>query len=212
VPHKKTTNVHFLVYFCVLRERGFRYSLQPIILFAKIDVSEHILVLDTSILAKSNIGWREYLFVSIEQGSWFVHLCFRAGSGFFLCCRVYWTEIRCLAVGKAPMNSTVTCTSILAVGSRINGPDDINGPALQCPATVHAATVHVAQWFAYSKSSTVLCTVPPAIVFNPDHIFSIQQLSLQGTVLFLGVFLQRGTGSLSGFIGMVDKSTPFSHK
>jgi hypothetical protein len=41
-------------------------------------------------------------------------------------------------VGKAPMNSTVPCTSILAVGSGIDGPDDMNSSALQCPATVHA--------------------------------------------------------------------------
>jgi hypothetical protein len=50
---------------------------------------------------------------------------------------VEWTEIRCLAVGKAPMNSTVPCTPILAVGSRIDGRDDMNRAALQCPATMH---------------------------------------------------------------------------
>jgi hypothetical protein len=32
-----------------------RYSLRPIILFANVDVSRHILVIDTSVLAKSNI-------------------------------------------------------------------------------------------------------------------------------------------------------------
>jgi hypothetical protein len=36
------------------------YSLQPIILFANIDVSRHILVVDTSLLAKGNMDWREY--------------------------------------------------------------------------------------------------------------------------------------------------------
>jgi hypothetical protein len=61
--------------------------------------------------------------------------------------RPSWTEIRCLAVGKAPMNSTIHCTSILAVGSRIDGPDDMNSPSLQCPATVR-----VVQWFVYSEA------------------------------------------------------------
>jgi hypothetical protein len=41
------------------------------------------------------------------------------------------TEIRCLAVSKAPMNSPMPCTPILAVGSRIDGPDDVNSPVLQ---------------------------------------------------------------------------------
>jgi hypothetical protein len=36
------------------------YSLQPIILFASMDVSRHILVIDTSVLTKSNMGQREY--------------------------------------------------------------------------------------------------------------------------------------------------------
>jgi hypothetical protein len=36
------------------------YSLRPIILFANIYVSRHLLVVDTSVLAKSNMGWREY--------------------------------------------------------------------------------------------------------------------------------------------------------
>jgi hypothetical protein len=36
------------------------YSLRPIILFANIDVSRHILVVDTSVLVKSNMGRREY--------------------------------------------------------------------------------------------------------------------------------------------------------
>jgi hypothetical protein len=36
----------------------FYYSLRPIILFANIDVSGHVLVIDTSVLAKSNMGRR----------------------------------------------------------------------------------------------------------------------------------------------------------
>jgi hypothetical protein len=36
------------------------YSLRPLILFANIDVSRHILMVDTSVLAKSNMGRREY--------------------------------------------------------------------------------------------------------------------------------------------------------
>jgi hypothetical protein len=36
-----------------------KYSLRPIILFTNVDVSRHILVIDTSVLAKSNIGRRE---------------------------------------------------------------------------------------------------------------------------------------------------------
>jgi hypothetical protein len=36
------------------------YSLRPIILFANTDVSRHILVVDTSVFAKSNMGRREY--------------------------------------------------------------------------------------------------------------------------------------------------------
>jgi hypothetical protein len=42
-----------------------RYSLRPIILFANIDVSRHILVVDTSILIKSNMGRREYKFFCV---------------------------------------------------------------------------------------------------------------------------------------------------
>jgi hypothetical protein len=37
----------------------FTYSLRPIILFANVDVSRHILVVDTSVLPKSNMGQRE---------------------------------------------------------------------------------------------------------------------------------------------------------
>jgi hypothetical protein len=36
-----------------------RYSLRSILLFASMDVSRHILELDTSILMKSNLGRRE---------------------------------------------------------------------------------------------------------------------------------------------------------
>jgi hypothetical protein len=36
-----------------------KYSLRPIILFANIDVSRHILVVDTSLFVKSNMGRRE---------------------------------------------------------------------------------------------------------------------------------------------------------
>jgi predicted CDP-diglyceride synthetase/phosphatidate cytidylyltransferase len=36
------------------------YSLWSIILFTNIDVSRYILVVDTSVLVKSNMGWREY--------------------------------------------------------------------------------------------------------------------------------------------------------
>jgi hypothetical protein len=36
------------------------YSLRPIILFANMDVSRHILVVDTFVFAKSNMGRREY--------------------------------------------------------------------------------------------------------------------------------------------------------
>jgi hypothetical protein len=42
------------------------YSLRFIILFANVDVSRHILVIDTFVLAKSNMGRREYW-------SWYIH-------------------------------------------------------------------------------------------------------------------------------------------
>jgi hypothetical protein len=45
----------------------FCYSLRPILLFANIDVSRHILVIDTSILEKSNMGPREYMFCKTLQ-------------------------------------------------------------------------------------------------------------------------------------------------
>jgi hypothetical protein len=38
----------------------YEYSLRPILLFANTDVSRHILVVETSVLAKSNMGRREY--------------------------------------------------------------------------------------------------------------------------------------------------------
>jgi general stress protein CsbA len=37
------------------------YSLRSIILFANVDVSRYILIIDTSVLAKSNMGRREYI-------------------------------------------------------------------------------------------------------------------------------------------------------
>jgi hypothetical protein len=40
--------------------KTFLYSLRSIILFASIDVFRYILVVDTSVLAKSNMGRREY--------------------------------------------------------------------------------------------------------------------------------------------------------
>jgi hypothetical protein len=43
------------------------YSLRSIILFAKVDVSRHILVIDTSIFAKSNMGRREYMISEESQ-------------------------------------------------------------------------------------------------------------------------------------------------
>jgi hypothetical protein len=64
------------------------------------------------------------------------------------------TEIQCLAVDKARMNSTVPCTPILAIRSRIDGPDDMNSQVLQGPSTVYAV-----QWFMYSASATVQCAV-----------------------------------------------------
>jgi hypothetical protein len=44
------------------------YSLRPIILFANTDVSRHILVVDTSVLAKSNMDRREYLISYHDSG------------------------------------------------------------------------------------------------------------------------------------------------
>jgi hypothetical protein len=46
----------------IKRTINFLYSLRSIILFANMDVSRHILVIDTSVLAKSNMDRREYLF------------------------------------------------------------------------------------------------------------------------------------------------------
>jgi hypothetical protein len=42
------------------------YSLRLIILFANMNVSRHILMIDTSVLAKSNIGRREYHWRSVQ--------------------------------------------------------------------------------------------------------------------------------------------------
>jgi hypothetical protein len=39
------------------------YSFQSILLFVNIDVSRHILVIDISVLAKSNMGRREYILI-----------------------------------------------------------------------------------------------------------------------------------------------------
>jgi hypothetical protein len=41
------------------------YSLRPILLFANIDVFRHILVLNTSVLAKSNMNQMEYYYFCI---------------------------------------------------------------------------------------------------------------------------------------------------
>jgi hypothetical protein len=51
VEINRIVRVNFLI--------NYIYSLRPIILFANIDISRHILVVDTSILAKSNMGRRE---------------------------------------------------------------------------------------------------------------------------------------------------------
>jgi hypothetical protein len=53
------TKLKDLSIFNVLKA-AFCYSLRPIILFANTDVSRHILVIDTSVFAKSNMGRREY--------------------------------------------------------------------------------------------------------------------------------------------------------
>jgi hypothetical protein len=74
-------------------------------------------------------------------------------SGFTILCpleALLWgTEIRCLAVGKARMNSIVPCTPILAIRLRINGPDDMNSPCyrvhLQCACYSDLCTVHPLQ-------------------------------------------------------------------
>jgi hypothetical protein len=42
---------------------GASYSLRPILLFANIDVSRYILVVDISVFAKSIMGRREYFLV-----------------------------------------------------------------------------------------------------------------------------------------------------
>jgi hypothetical protein len=45
----------------------YRYSLRPIILFANIDVSKHVLVVDTFIFVKSIISQRKYKFSSVAS-------------------------------------------------------------------------------------------------------------------------------------------------
>jgi hypothetical protein len=45
---------------------GISYSLRPILPFTNMDVSRHILVLDTSIFVKGNMGRREYM-ISIKK-------------------------------------------------------------------------------------------------------------------------------------------------
>jgi hypothetical protein len=47
------------------------YSLRSIILFVNIDVFRHILIIDTSVLAKSNIGRREYN--GTRRDIWYEH-------------------------------------------------------------------------------------------------------------------------------------------
>jgi hypothetical protein len=71
------------------------------------------------------------------------------------------TEIRCLAVGKARVNSTVPCTPILTIGLRIDGPDDINSPVLQGPSTLYT----LQQFIIHSTSAAVLKSW--LSVFNP---------------------------------------------
>jgi hypothetical protein len=90
------------------------------------------------------------------------------------------------------MNSTVPCTSILVVGSRIDGPDDINSPALQCPATVHAVQCSV-----YNESSTVLCAVPLLQCLILIIYFRSNGSVCKARYCLLVPYLQRGTGSLS---------------
>jgi hypothetical protein len=54
--HKGVNNYSVSAFYLPQKE----YSLRSIILFANVDVSRHILVEDTSVLAKSNMGRREY--------------------------------------------------------------------------------------------------------------------------------------------------------
>jgi hypothetical protein len=49
----------FVQFMHVEKKDNIQYSLRPIILFANIDVSRHILVIDTSVFAKSNMDRRE---------------------------------------------------------------------------------------------------------------------------------------------------------
>jgi hypothetical protein len=72
------------------------------------------------------------------------------------------------------------CTPILAVGSRIDGPDDMNSHALQYLATVYAIQCLPAVSLV---QHSVQC---PATVFNLGHLFLIRRLSPQGMELFIG--------------------------
>jgi hypothetical protein len=45
-----------------------QYSLRPILLFANIDVSRYILMINISVLAKNNIGQKEYFIVANKDG------------------------------------------------------------------------------------------------------------------------------------------------
>jgi hypothetical protein len=60
-------HMHVHVHAKLQTRRYFRveksYSLRSIILFANIDVSRHILMIDTSVLAKSNMNRREYFII-----------------------------------------------------------------------------------------------------------------------------------------------------
>jgi hypothetical protein len=75
--------------FCSIQASNLYYSLRPIILFANIDVSRHILVVDTSVLGKSNMDEREYLkrikvfripLISHSVGFFFVHPTLQSAS------------------------------------------------------------------------------------------------------------------------------------
>jgi hypothetical protein len=84
------------------------------------------------------------------------------------------SEIRCLAVGKARVSSTVPCTPILAIGLRIDGQDDMNRPMLQGPSTVCTLHRFYVQYIRYSIVHSTSARLP---VFNP-----IAQGARHGTV------------------------------
>jgi hypothetical protein len=58
----KISSFSFRLYFIIVGVSStmYLYSLRSILLYANIDVSRHILVVDTFILAKSNMGRRKY--------------------------------------------------------------------------------------------------------------------------------------------------------